>query len=1163
MDDPWPKLPRPAILPKPLQSTNRLHEASTLRDSEPMHQVLQDLTSTSVAAVPASDAAAVVVVDLSSGGSASEQRDQPPPPPTAPSTLTTPLAEVNVNTPAQSLRLLRKPSPGLLARLKLLDSRTKSSRLVSDQTATNGHPGIDKVGRIPEGHIRELEGFYTGSHEIVIHRNGRAFIGPRTPNVTADAVAPHSTLKLPDLDFGGREGHDFFNLSADAAMAAFVHADSDHSSIISTSDRIAPSDSEHEDTQKYRLPDNVKSRGSSRNGFVLENTQTGIAGPDRPPTPPPKDSPMASRTSFFNGSEPEGSDVDSYYNPYGLSRAASIYTLGRASFTDQIYQLTSIKLPQASSLSANITAIPTSFAAARALNDAADQIRRWIRKASEVLGGLDAEDDVEWAAAGGREGLGEVDVAINRFEQLIDVYVGAVEHLETRGDIATLSSKDLTSVVERMERITDEWSKIRENLQGIKEQVEIAMEWEDLWNNTLGQIGQEIDSLNRLIFEMEERRHKNSLLDPNDPSNHQLDFNELETIVEEAPSRNPGAGNRLSLVPPFPSADSTPQAAQSDTAKDESNLMALFARMQPLRASLDFVPMTLTGFLNRSEAIFPSACEDLKHRLEDLEAKYMRLDADAEALRKELGEDRWVLMFRKAGLKAIKMCESVERSVAKLRDELDDGTQHTNPTVVSSKVHTYEQKKQHYCPSIQRVLDVFNRGVQSRSTINGEVIRLQEDLQRRWSEIESQTRAMDFALAQLDLKNQTNLRDSVSTILSQGTAGSSVPAALDTPGSSPASSVILMSRHSSEQGVTTPYGSASKSSRQGSFASNATLNSAKRFSSLPTPPSARSTHMPMKTPLTRSSASEQRTPSTGVSSRLYSPSPARSVSRNMSRAEAADDKPSKPRWNASTNLRDTAIGHNFKPLTLTTPSPYRKDGALLSPRSVSSPHATTARPHPSPLGRGVTTATNLPPRSTTSTAISRPPSTPPKTLPRLRAQASTSQLPAGGRATAAAAATAALARAPRSSSGTATPQPSKSHLPRASMYFTPGTAIPGVTPGASTASDASTSSTTTVTTTNRRSRASMAPLDLPEEPETTSGAEADMEDSPSSRPSKTSRPSTALASRRRSSMLPQPKRNISGVSGSSAAPGRSSRAGRRTSMGLNGGAEDGKHRWRV
>ena len=73
--------------------------------------------------------------------------------------------------------------------------------------------------------------------------------------------------------------------------------------------------------------------------------------------------------------------------------------------------------------------IEAAQAATKALLGAAEQIRSWISKASEVIGGLDSDDDVEWAAAGGREGYEEVENAITRFESLINVYVGAIEEL--------------------------------------------------------------------------------------------------------------------------------------------------------------------------------------------------------------------------------------------------------------------------------------------------------------------------------------------------------------------------------------------------------------------------------------------------------------------------------------------------------------------------------------------------------------------------------------------------------------------------------------------------------------------------------------------------------------------------------------------------------------
>jgi hypothetical protein len=169
---------------------------------------------------------------------------------------------------------------------------------------------------------------------------------------------------------------------------------------------------------------------------------------------------------------------DSYFNPLGLSRTNSIMTLSRASFATQLAQLTSLNLPDATSLSSSVTAIPTASTAAKVLSNAAVQIQRWIQKAAEVLGGLDAEDDVEWAAAGGREGLGEVDAAVGKFEGLVQVYVDAIEELQQREDISKVAQDELKVVVDTMDIVIEAWENVRKLLRGVKEQVELAMEWE-------------------------------------------------------------------------------------------------------------------------------------------------------------------------------------------------------------------------------------------------------------------------------------------------------------------------------------------------------------------------------------------------------------------------------------------------------------------------------------------------------------------------------------------------------------------------------------------------------------------------------------------------------------------------------------------------------------
>lgn len=696
------------------------------------------------------------------------------------------------------------------------------------------------------------------------------------------------------------------------------------------------------DSQKYRLPEHTNGNGTK----ALSDTKQAHIERDIPPdddTPPPplsKDTPPGDTTpADFQG------DATSYFNPFGLQRTGSIYTLSRVSFANQLAQLTSLQLPDAESLSTKVSAIPTSKAASKALMGAAEQIRSWISKASEVVSGLDGEDDVEWAAAGGREGLEEVDNAITRFTDLINVYVSAIESLQSRPDISMVSAKELKKVVLQVEMILAEWEKIRRTLKGVKNSVEIAMEWEELWNTVLGDIGNEMDVLARLVFEMEEKRHKSLLAETG--ADGGLDLSELETIVEETPPSKTQmrANNRLSVIGSFPLSPSSPNPSTA-TANDDSSLLALFARMQPLRASLDFLPMRLSTFHHRAEDIFPTACEELETRRNWLESSWKNLEKDAESLRRELGEDRWLLVFRGAGRQAQKMYESVDRSLVKLKEAVDAGVQLQNPALMGKKIESYENKKMHYGPAIERVLSIIERGVKDRLTVNGEIVRLHSEMQRKWEALKEQISELDMSLEEIhaDKKNQ-QLRDSVSSMLSNDR--STVGSLYDTPGSSPASSVVLSGITNGPDTVT-PIKS----------------NKTRPGSGLPQPGARRNTS-------TGSNASQL--PRIGLPNRVSfiaaptgraSPSPVSSrqgsatpTGNRLPRPSLTHNADGRPRWNASVNTKDGLIGHSFKPLSLTTPSPHARNIKPPSAHSNRSNASVDSKiPLRSPLGRDNTSS---------------------------------------------------------------------------------------------------------------------------------------------------------------------------------------------------------------
>ncbi|KAJ5759358.1 hypothetical protein N7520_006514 [Penicillium odoratum] len=837
--------------------------------------------------------------------------------------------------------IFRRLSPALAARVKLLDGSNK---------VTSAPRNANNVGRIPEEHLNQLDSLHKDL-SIKVERkgqtwNGVAFTSPGSATSQSTKRSASNRLEVPNQDFlqtlsdTREQGLDFTDAVVDgleSPVLAVAHppattpdktcAPPTSMSVVEPAPAPLRADPEPESLPVDKAQDN-------RTDFekYVDDTKRSEEQADSAPEPPPKDEAPASPTYAVSSS----SNTQSYFNPRDLQRAESIYSFSRASFSNQLSQLTSIPLPQPGALQTSIANISTALAAVRALNGAAEQIQIWIRKASDVLSGLDAEDDVEWAAAGGREGLEGVDKAITRFESLVNVYVTAIEKVQLRADIANVDSESLKTIVSQMESILHNWAQIKNKLRGVKEQVELAMEWEELWSNVLGDVGMEIENLSGMIFEMEEKRHQ-ALLDTGE-STGGLDINELETIVEESPikGRSP-ATSRLSIGPLLAAASGTPVIKTPQDDSSHSNLMALFARMQPLRASLDFLPMRLSMFQSRAERVLPSACEELDERRSRLEKSYKVLEQDAEALRKELGEDKWIIVFRNAGSQAQKMFDSVERSISKLQEGLETNAQLNNPATLTKRIENYEAKKMHYVPAIERVVSIIQKGVNDRLTVNGEVLRLLSDMTSRTNALKASLKVMDASLEDVQIFKGQQLRDSISSIMTMDSPATG--SAVDTPGSSPASSVVL-NGGSGYKSSSTPLGSSRRESSAGTTA-RSTMPNVRRFSGVPQPVTGRKSSIPKPSGLT--------SPTPGRTNPAVTPTPSE---RRMSRVPQPSPILNRPRWNASTNTNDLNVGHTYPPLSAITPNGYRNSSApVRTPRPSSTVpfrRDMSASPAPSP-----------------------------------------------------------------------------------------------------------------------------------------------------------------------------------------------------------------------
>ncbi|GJP96007.1 hypothetical protein AlacWU_08906 [Aspergillus niger] len=829
--------------------------------------------------------------------------------------------------------ILRRLSPGLAARVKLLDGSNKHN-------SPSRNPGA--VGRIPEEQIKELDKSHQDlSKSIKIEKKGRSWNAlprlhkdkkshesesghlevpePQLPEATPEELEEVPTpdsdrpldlpsdqeleeAPLPDEVEEAEEeavkveavGEEVIEEDAVAEQgvaeevvaedAVGVEATLEEPQTDMSVVQHAPAPLEPRPAPEYDVPEQTD---------FEKYIQSTNDDDSNPPPPPPKDSPRPRSTTSLSS--------QSYFNPQGLQRTESIYSFSRASFSNQLSQLTSIPLPQPSSLEASISSIATAPAAVRALTGAAEQIQIWVKKASDVLGGLDAEDDVEWAAAAGREGLEGVDKAIIRFESLINVYVRAIEEVQLREDIGDVSTDSLQTIVVQMDTIIQSWAHIKNRLRGVKGQVELAMEWEELWGNVLGDVTVEVESLTGLIFEMEEKRHW-TLAGEQDSSASGLDINELETIVEETPSQAQLLSSKRLSIDPILTGPPTMDMPVIQTPHDDtnhSNLIALFARIQPLRASLDFLPMRMSMFQARAEKIFPSACEELEERRGHLEQSFQKLEHDADALQKELNEDRWILVFRNAGGQAQKMFDSVERSIAKLQEAIETCAHLHDATLFTKRIESYEAKKQHYVAAIERVVSIIRKGVDDRLTVNGEILRLLSDMTSRVDALKASVRVMDEWLEDINFVRSQHLRDSISSIMTMDSPLTGSVA--DTPGSSPASSVV-MTPANPLKGSATPMGTSSRRGSSVSSAARTTMSKMRRYSGIPQATAALTS---------KKSALPKPTLTAPSPSRMGAATPTPAARKPVK--PAPSPIPNRPRWTNSTNTNDLYVGHVYKP----------------------------------------------------------------------------------------------------------------------------------------------------------------------------------------------------------------------------------------------------------
>lgn len=330
----------------------------------------------------------------------------------------------------------------------------------------------------------------------------------------------------------------------------------------------------------------------------------------------------------------------------------------------------------------------------------------FVRCAMLLLEEIDPKNDIRYAQEN-LDSLTAVETAVDDVEL----------QLRTRMPLMECISQDPNDTTTGWESMYAELQydrvRVKSSIQELKLQYLAVNDWNDC-QESLRAIQDELRELKSSIYTMQEQRH--IALNPA----VSLELDVLVTILEDPPEgENTGTpGKKVN----------EDGLSKWDRALSES-MTRLTSKLSPLRTSLEMFGQRIESFTSRACDHFPSAIQKLNDRYAQLKDELEEVVEKFATLRQELGEDKWLAVYRQVNKQATEMMDSLRRTLKKL-----DTTVFTSPEA-ERLAETFEMKAEHYGKSIPAILSIMCRGVKDRLTLNGEVIRGYDVLTQKWAQL--------------------------------------------------------------------------------------------------------------------------------------------------------------------------------------------------------------------------------------------------------------------------------------------------------------------------------------------------------------------------------------------------------------------------------------------
>ncbi|KAK0565847.1 hypothetical protein OC844_001023 [Tilletia horrida] len=206
----------------------------------------------------------------------------------------------------------------------------------------------------------------------------------------------------------------------------------------------------------------------------------------------------------------------------------------------------------------------------------------------------------------------------------------------------------------------------------------------------------------------------------------------------------------------------TSSSGDKDSQKDQPEHLRDIARTRrDSRASLsslasfdDALLQTGASSATYAPALTPA---QVQSRFQDIQAEWLAVTTDADMLKRELSEDKYLLVFRTVSDQADNMMSSLQKAITLSQDFIavfrnsqavqqqqsnsrlsldgNDVSPEAQLEDLRSLKKTFNVKTSYYGPACEQVFHVLERGIKDKATSNGTILHRYADLKMRWKSI--------------------------------------------------------------------------------------------------------------------------------------------------------------------------------------------------------------------------------------------------------------------------------------------------------------------------------------------------------------------------------------------------------------------------------------------